>query len=330
MNQPSDILTSESWEYSRNYASLLGAIPNSFGTTIRSLVSDHEKTPGTLSQGTRFLVTRLLRSKNMKAPYYFAAKRYKPEALGGKNDLSEQELITIFKPDEMAAIFGTVYLFKKAKKHCNPAEMAFLLPFLHKEIDVAGLVGLSIPAAGLANAILTYGMRYVAATTFLKHNVKHFQEYRRLTKNSKSIFNLEKEVEYFGCSTPQIGSIFLQTLGFGIQFSTDYAYAIASADPSDKTDANTSPFKVVRLWTKSLIDKGTAPELSHAVKYYPDSQATLDELIAKSKEEPSNWLEKTPEDLPSSGIADEKPAEESEEAPDELSEENVNEPDDLQ
>jgi hypothetical protein len=292
-----ELYSAESWEYSRNYASLLGEIPSSFTSTIRSLLSDFEKNNNNLSSGSKYLATRLVRSSSMKAPFYYATQLYKPELLEGLESVGDDDLVKAHKPDETATLFGIIYLYKKVKKYCDSTELSFITPNLHKEISVSGQVGLAIPGVGFSCGLLTYGMRYIAACTYLKHNVKHFQEYRRLLKNEKTIFNLQKESEYFGCTIPQIASIFLQTLGFGITYANNFAMAFSNEPALTKTMPDSSPFKVAELWTKTLIETGKEPQIIHDSKYYPKSGAISSNLLAKSAAAPVYWLDKSSEDV---------------------------------
>lgn len=294
---PLDIYTAESWEYSRNYASLLGEIPNSFGSTVRSLVSDHEKNAGALSAGTRFLAARLIRSQSLKASFYYAAQTFKPDVIAQKDSISDKDLVDIFTPYEIACLLGTIYLYKKAKKLCDPGEFAFIAPALIKEIDIAGAVGAAISGIGLGNGLLSCGMRYIACMTFLKHNTKHFQEFRRLLKNQKTIFSLKHESEYFGCTVPQIASIFLQTLGFGIEFANRYAMDFSNPELLTKTVPTSSPFKVTQLWIRSLTDKAAVPDVIHDTKYYPKNAEATNRLIEIAKAEPTGWLDKNSDDI---------------------------------
>ena len=296
-DQHIEMYSSESWEYSRNYSSLLGEIPSSFGSTIRSLISDHEKNAGVLGPGTKFLSLRLARSKSLKASFYYALQTYKPEFLQGKDKITVEDLLNAFKADEIAALLGTIYLYKKAKKICDKTELNFILPHLLKEIDVSGHVGLGLPAVGFANGILTFGMRYIAAMTYLRHNLKHFQEYRRLLKSEKTLFNHDKEIEFFGCTTTQIASIFLQTLGFGVEFSNNYAMTFADEKILQKTDAQSSPFKVTELWTYSLISGGKIPDVAHDSKFYPANKEITSRLLERVAAAPTSWLDRGSEDI---------------------------------
>jgi hypothetical protein len=53
------------WEVARSYAIAMGEVPNSFGTTVRTLISDHLKDPNNYSRGSVFLAGRLLKSQSV-------------------------------------------------------------------------------------------------------------------------------------------------------------------------------------------------------------------------------------------------------------------------
>ena len=319
MNSP------KSWDYARSYASLFGDIPSSFSSTMRTLMLDNEKLAGSISNGGRFLALRLLKGKNLKAPYYFACLTYKPDLFEGKTTLKDSDLLAGFKPDEVAALFGIIYLFKKAKKFCDPTELEFFLPNFYRDIEIAGHVGASIPAIGLCNSLFSVALRYLGVMAYLRHNIKHFQEYRRLLKAKNTIFSFPDQMNYFGCLDVQIGSIFLQSLGFGVNFSSQFHMCLSKDRLLEKTEVTSSPFEVVKLWIHSLVETGKIPEIVHDIKFYPKKD-NVDPLVARisecvSKGSKYTWLEKGKDDInptTTPQLCDESQDKEIEAVPDEI------------
>lgn len=293
----------ESWENSRSYSALLGDVPASFSSTTRSLVLDVEKRGGKLSPASKFLALRLLKGKNLKAPFYFAAALLRERELSTKNTVTDNDLLALFKPDEIAALFAVIYLYKKAKKFCDPTEWGFIAPALMRSVDAASMVGAAIPNVGLAAGVFAGAMQHIAISTFLRYNIKHFTEYRRSIKSRSTLFDIDKQMEYYGCTSPQIASIFIQSVGFGVTYSTAYALAFSDGKLIDKTDPSSSPFKVVELWMNSILSTGQIPQVVHDSKFYPPDKASIDWFMQKlqkfseGKDVTNHWLERGKEDI---------------------------------
>jgi len=301
LDETVEINSPKSWEYARSYAALLGDIPSSFSSALRTLMLDFEKRGGSYSPGSRFLALRLLKGKNLKAPFYFACLTYRPEAVEGKAHLTDGMLLDAFKPDEVAAMFSVIYLYKKAKKFCDATEFGFVAPNLHREIEIAGHVGASMPAVGFANSLLAVAMRYIGIMTFLRYNTKHFQEYRRSLKAKKTALSYPDEMDYFGCTDVQVASILLQSAGFGVNFSTNFHGMVSKEKILDKTEVTSSPFDVLRLWTESLNDSGKIPDIVHDIKFYP-SKESVARLVERVQGCIANgpkytWLDKMKDDV---------------------------------
>ena len=85
----------------------------------------------------------------------------------------------------------------------------------------------------------------------------------------------------WGCTRFNIGSIFLQIFGFGVQVSN--AYSTGLSDTSD--GATLSPleyrFRIAQMWLQSVRDKGGEPAIRHRGEYYP-SKGSAEFLYKRS------------------------------------------------
>ncbi|MCO6431863.1 MAG: hypothetical protein J5J00_13470 [Deltaproteobacteria bacterium] len=278
--------TPESWEIARGYAGLLGAIPASFSSALRGLIADNER-EGKISSVTRYNAMRLIKGRNLKTPYYYALLTYKPSAAEDQEFLSDDYLLKAFRPIDVAAIFGLVYLYKKAKKLCDPDEWQYIIPSLIQGVEIGGHVGIAISKVGMPGGLFAWALRHVALVSFVRHNRKHFQEYRRNLKNAGTIFDLNAQMHAWGCTDLQISSILLQSLGFGVDYSNSYRSGMAQEIDPDRTEVSTSPFKVADIWIKSLLKDASVPNIIHDSSYYPP-----EELVKTLKNRSKDFLEK--------------------------------------
>src|SRR5690606_3282047 len=105
-----EINTAKSWENALSYSALIGAIPSSFTSTIRSLIVDHLRNNGSLSASSLYQVSRLLRGPSTSAMLYYAAKTFREEELQRLDKIHTKALIKLFGPFDLAAIIAVIYL----------------------------------------------------------------------------------------------------------------------------------------------------------------------------------------------------------------------------
>ncbi|MBN8550724.1 MAG: hypothetical protein J0M12_15525 [Deltaproteobacteria bacterium] len=306
------------WEVARYFAIAMGEVPNSFSATIRTLMGDHQKDPEQYSRGGGFLATRLLKSPSLAVPLLFASKTFHPDKVRSET-VTPAELLSMYRPLELAALFGTMYAFRKARRRAPADSWAPLAKVLMDASDLGGLVGLAIPKIGFAHGLLAGAFTYISITPFILQNPKAYKEYRRKLGSKGPRYDMKAEIETLGCTHAHVASFILPSLGFGVDLAqsvTEGMMAELGAAPPVESPAYKS--YIAMMWINSLLKSGEVPDITHKGGFYP-LKADLDNLLSaanaiKNSGSTYAWLDKGKVDEPSgaatSGDEAEIPAEE--------------------
>jgi hypothetical protein len=289
------ILPSESWEVALNYSGLLGIVPSSFSSVIRSLLLDQQKNNGKLSPSTRFMIERLVKSRSLKAALYFGALTFLNDEIKDKPYLNERDLVNLYSPAELAAIVGLSYLFKRARKLCDPAQFTMITNRFQECADIGGHIGFAIPKLSAFVGIITGAMPYLGLAPFLFYDRRGFIDYTRHLKHTKQSLDLNYELRRWSCSSVQIASVMLQALGLGIGTASAFSTGLtAETTQIIETTPDADRYHLATLWLKSLEEVGAEPKMTHKAEFYP-TKAAMGVLLAKmlelrEKGSPHCWL----------------------------------------
>lgn len=270
MNAPLEFGTAESWEEARAIAALIGEVPNSFSTCIRFLRTDYEQNGGVLSRGTRFYLSRLLKSASVSAPLYFAAMTYRPEQFQSQG-ADTSAIMSVFTPDELATLLSVVYLFRTIKKGCDPDEWRFIEEAIIPQTDICGIMGDVIPAIGLSNATLVGAIRLLSQALFLGVKKKEFTNYRRALKKSGALADYAEEIKTWGCTHAQVASILVQPVGLGRTLSEQLSLGLLPISQGNEPKESVG-MRVVSQWLEAILTTGKEPQIAHRVEYYPHAK----------------------------------------------------------
>ncbi len=294
----------ETWQNAQGYCSLYGTVPSTFSTVLRSLRGDYEKGLPELSSGSSYLALRLLRSPSIYAPIFHAAN-----AILGPNasisDLSSAEVLKLFKPLDLAGIFGLFYFYRKARKLCESEDWSPLNDPILKCADLGILVAKAIPIISCFHAMTSVTLRLLAVGTLLLHDKKGYTEYRRQLRASGFEFNSEFESKRWGCTSAQIGSLLIQSIGLGANLTTAYVIGAdeIAAEHAQGIENDIYCFRIARIWVQSLFRNADIPDITHKGTFYPDPQA-LENLLREAKTicesgvgKRPKWIESTRESI---------------------------------
>lgn len=289
--------TAESWEEARKVAAVIGKPPSTFGTCIRTLINDNIHNAGNPGEISTFSLYRLFKSKNLQSTLYYAIKTYRPEELQKHRPITSDSLFKIFKLDELAYLLSILYLFRTIRKDCDAEEWKQWCTPFHGLMDIGGIVGQAIPAIGFTVGILTAGLRHMGGAMFLRLDKARFTKYRRNLKTRKIYFDLDEEMNTWGCTHVQIGSLLLQSLGTGVEMPNALAHGLLPSDTPDNAIPDlVLRTKVASTWIEALHVTGKLPDVVHRAKFYPtQEQAEFLVGIVKAVREKSSlyeWLNK--------------------------------------
>jgi len=306
MTAPTDcsalLNTPESWEAARRYAALLGTVPASFQTTIRTLRSEHAAGSKSVTQASSFNVGRLVKSQSVKAALYFATRTYHAETIQSKPLLTDRDLINLYQPGDLAALFAVLYVYRKAQRVCSNEEWQFITKTLHDQTDLAAFIGAAIPRIGLSLGLIVGAMLPLGFAFIAKLKEKEYREYRRLLKSKGITADLGEEQQRFGCTAVQVASILVQATGFGIPYSDALTRGITTFDIYDKAlEGDALAVKTLHVWVESMQASGAAPDLRHRGEFYPLKEV-LDRLVSQVEKVRGNgslfrWLDKNKDDI---------------------------------
>lgn len=292
----------DSWSIANRYAELYGNMPSSFTSTIRGLTKDE-----TSAQNIRWQLRRLLRSDSVRAPFYFAARTFKKEKLPANAHLNPDALLDVFLPREVAAIVALLYLYRRAKKLCDPKEFELLTGDLAVRSEAGGFLGMSMPNIGFTLGLLAGTARPLALAAFLLHDEKGFSEYRRRLKVTSAICDLPAEVQRWGCSHNQVASSLLIKLGFTSDTAESVHLGFGMKELKDeKSHMGAYAVKCTEVWTNAVLKTVKPPDIVHSGNFYPlkEDLAVLLQHAKELSERGSQytWLEKKRSDLPAGTV----------------------------
>lgn len=288
------------WDAARYYAGAFGSVPNSFSTTIRSLLADHSVNPSEYSNAGRFLAGRLLRSPSMQIPIQHALMTYVPE-LAPQAGAQSADYLKVLKPYDLAALFGTIYSFRKFRKRCDSQEFGILSKLIQEATDVGGLLGVAIPKLGFGNGVLAGAFSLMSICPMMLQDLKAFKDYKRKTKPKGFRYNLQLELETFQTTHAHICSWIVPPLGYGVQLARPMTEGfLAELSGVAPMDAEAYKFYICMVWIDSLLKTGNPPDITHKGGYYP-VKAEMDKLLAAVADIQGSgskhaWLEKGKED----------------------------------
>lgn len=288
----------ESWEYARGYANLMGQVPSSFSSVIRGLVQAHNNGEREISGNTKYFLLRLLRSKSLLSPLYFARKAWEPDLEERAPGNMAEEVLSTFPPLTVAYMLALVYLTKRCRAICNSEEWPFLTSQICENGNIGYVMGSAIPAIGPAVGLMEGTIRYIGLATFLRHDMKGFREYRREVKRNHGQWDDSYEFKVWGCNSFQVSSVILQIMGFGIAVANAYvkAFSVITEHGTDDEKALAKRFKMAGIWREVLATGSMEPNVALPAKFYPERQALerASDIIGSLQADESSgmWLEK--------------------------------------
>lgn len=292
--------SAESWKKAKVIAEKLGYIPHSFSIAVRTLISDQRKNGSELKPVTKYQVARLLKTPSFKAMLYHAAKGLRSEKFEDREKLTVGDLMDMFEPFDLAAMIGGFLFFRKAKKLLANEGWDLVSEELLKDSQIGAQVGCAIPKLGVGAGLIIGLIRHIALATLTSVDLKAMRAYQLLLKKTDREYDLEKEIELFGCCSVQVGVFVLSRIGYGRDVGT--AYSIAFDDEmsfNSLSDEFQVRLKFTKLWIDGLKNGAEQPVQQIPGEFYPLAVAKEEmmEAVEDIKAGRKNWLDCSKEDI---------------------------------
>ncbi len=261
----------ETWHIARNFLQVLGEVPISFSTPVRTLQFDQRNT-GTLSTAGHFLSTRLLRSTTLKSIFYHGTITFFGDQLANSAYVSSSDLVRMYEPRDLSAILGVIYFYRRAQSKRTTELYGWddLVRRLIIRSEIAGHLGRAIPELGLCSSMLAATMRDLGMLVFGLNDPEHYNEYRQHLESAALPYHYEFELEKWGCTHLDVGANMLQLLGFGINLSHALLIGMGPRAPVSPGE-NLEAFRLslAETWLEALLERGNEPRQTHLGQFYP-------------------------------------------------------------
>lgn len=308
-----DLREEKCWDVANNYVNRVGKIAPNFASAIRAITMSELKHgtarhPQAQKACHDYVLPWLKRSPSLKAVFYFAAESMYEEELDKCQSLTLSKLLDIFYPGEVAAILGLVYLSKRLEKISDPTEWQRTTTLLQIQMELGSFVGENIPIIGAGTGMLIGGMRTLGYAVLSLVDLEKFKLYRRSIKQHGELFDLDYEVNHWGCNHLHIASLLVQSLGFGLQAGLGLGLGMAyKTVESPKSwflslDEETQCWQVALSWAEALHTQEDLPgfvpeghELYLDLGREKELKKSANAILAKGST--FNWTERSREDL---------------------------------
>lgn len=261
---------------------------SSLTTTIRTLrINESDNlnegnSSSHLNSAGKFYLMRLLRVGSILAPFYYLTKTFKAKQIEDKEYLSGEDIVSLYKLDEVCAVLALAYVFNSLRKICDKEEWGRYAKFANEITELGGCLGINIPDIGLARGLLLSGMRALSLAVFLSQDMKAYKIYRRDTKIKKVCFDLQMEYDLFGCTHVEIATQMIQSIGFGVDYSADLYKSILT-EPDKKLQKMPNIMRILLLWNEALYMNKKPPAILGENEIIV-SDEVLDRVIMISKQ----------------------------------------------
>lgn len=292
------------WQQARELLAWMGRIPPSFTTPIRTLVIDQQN-GGALAPATQFLVTRLLRSPSLKAILYYASLSLHGERIANTPYLSSIDILRLYAPGELAALFSFVFLYRKLRasdEYLLDEQTLLWESRCLNRLEAGYEVGRAIPKIGAARGMLAGAWRELMLGMFRRKDPSGFSEYLSYLSDQRKPFDPQFEVDRWGCTHVDVGSNALQLLGLGVGETHGFMQGFSGPQIADeKSHLEAYQYQIAAVWIDALLETGEMPERVHQGEYYPRQKDSY-KLLYRINELRENgckysWLSCSKEDI---------------------------------
>ncbi len=257
----------------REYLKPIGRIPPLFTTAVRSLMLDSQGEGQRISAASQFLSMRLLRSPTMKAMVYYSALTFHHEKISNVPYLSSVDLMRLYAPGDLAALFGLIFCYRKAKSlgaYGSAVEWAPLLDSMITRLEVGTHLGYAMPKIGAGIGMLAGALPLISQSIVFSRDKIGFELYRDRLSKFNCTWDLDFEERSWGFNCLDLSANLLQLLGFGLPLVHGIMTGLSDNATSNESEPGFAPaFYMARKWLECLLQTGAAPTEKLPGQFYP-------------------------------------------------------------
>jgi len=277
----------DSWVIAEKFTVFIEPLPSSF-ITVNKLLLENPVSGDTLSEVGKQSFKRLLASQSFHKSIEAFRIFY--------SSLLEVDDVLELRPLDLVGINLAIYFYSKLKSLVKPEDLAYILPRLSLELDLATALSLGFSGNSILDGVLTAAGRFFALGLIYKEDPKLYTEYRRLLRSRSFKFDEDFERQKFKCTLTQITVAICLALGLSNKEVEGYVTGLSSEFPP--TQKSEYKFWILCKWLSDLIDTKEPPKFDHRIEFYPrtEKETVFFELlktILNSSQGFSFWLEQS-------------------------------------
>ncbi len=293
--------TMDSWSVAMEISKRLGYVPLAFPVAVRQLISDSKSKSGETRPVTKYQIARIFRGANFKSMLYYITELTADDTLKDKSALTVGDMMDAYRPLDLACLMSCYVIGRMVRKVVPEDLMREIQPHLSRESQVGALVGVAIPALGFSGGLLWGSLRHLAHALMAAKDPSSYKKWRKAITGLSSQACDKQELETWGCTSAQVASMLLTSLGFGkdtaqlVERAGGYQGAITTI-----TETDLKSFRLAVLWFDCFATGKTQPNEKLPTTFFPDERdrKRVDARISALKTSPSlSWIERSSADI---------------------------------
>jgi hypothetical protein len=300
---PSEILesqTKDTWNVALDVSKRLGYVPLAFPVAVRQLVLDSKSKNGCIRPVTKYQVARIFRGPNFKSMLYHVTQLTAQDVLKDLKTLTVGDMMDMYRPLDLAALLSSYVISRMVKKSSPPELFAEIRPHLAREAQVGTIVGVAIPTLGFASGILWGTLRHLSHALMAKEDPSSYEKWRKSLTSSQPAEMAKAEIQTWGCTSAQVASMLLTSLGFGkdtaqlLERAGSYQGPVTSIVEKDLQN-----FRLSVIWFDCFLNGKKQPTEALDPRFFPfeTDRKKADGYMASLKSADLAWLERSGADI---------------------------------
>ena len=290
----------DSWAIALDISKRLGYVPLAFPVAVRQLVADSKTKENETRPVTKYQIARIFRGPNFKSMLYHVTQLTAKDTVQNFQSLSVGDMMDMYRPLDLASLLSSYVIGRMVRKLAPSELMEDIRPHLTRECQVGALVGVAIPNLGYAAGVLWGSLRHLSHALMAMQDPKSYKTFRKAVTGLSPNETAKKEIEIWGCTSSQVASMLLTSLGFGketaqlLERAGTYQGAITSI-----TEEDLKNFRLAVLWFECFATGKEQPLEKLPTKFFPfeTDRKKVNTSLAEIKATIPSWLERSGDDI---------------------------------